>query len=320
MNAVESYPSMRPVFSRPVPTLIDANGPAVATPAADMLKNDFQNAIHRNLQSWVQWRTQLNGNLVDTVLTGRRMAEMEPIAACLDREAPHPGHPTNNPKTLLTFSASANSSTPLQTDEFYKYGIPRARITPQLHQHRHLADDDRDVGNSIPLSTSSAPELVGKRHHPIGRCWIIIATLQNWTFFLFSQCLYCFSAETSPISPMSRFPSNFLNLSDMKVISRSVAMSHTVENCYTRTKLAYVLKKRFKLNPIGRNSAMNFEKMVSIHWAVFFRQVALRGNHYRLPLWASLKLTIIVNVNIVNVLTGSVPEFCLNQTKQNAWE
>ena len=166
MNAVDffPYPSVAATFSM------------TASPtAADRLKSDFQNAIRRNLHNWAQWRIQINDSLVDAVMKGSQMAEVEPIGDCLDRAAPHPGHPTSNPKTLLTFSATANSSTPLPTDEFYKYGIPRARIDPQLqYNQRHLPDNDATVGRET--YSLSAPAL-GQRQRSPGR---MTTTLVHW--------------------------------------------------------------------------------------------------------------------------------------------
>jgi hypothetical protein len=57
--------------------------------------------------------------------------DVEPIGLFLQRDAPDPDHSTTNPCTLLTFSAAPNSSTPLPSAEFYKFGIPRARLDPQ---------------------------------------------------------------------------------------------------------------------------------------------------------------------------------------------
>lgn len=99
---------------------------------SDHLKNDFQNAIRRNLHSWVAWRTRLNDTLVDAVMTGSHIGDVEPLGQYLNRDSPHPTHPTTNPKTLLTFSASNNSSTNLHTKDFYKYGIPRVKVDPRM--------------------------------------------------------------------------------------------------------------------------------------------------------------------------------------------
>lgn len=163
MSAIEVYPSAIPAFSLTTSTTAAA---AAAAAAADRMKSDFQTALRRNLHNWAQWRIQLNDNLADAVMTGCRMAEVEPIGACLDRAAPHPGHPTNNPKTLLTYSATANSSTPLQNDEFFKYGIPRARVNLQLQQQQ-LPNEMRDGPEAVDcrLLSHSAPDLGNGRRH-----------------------------------------------------------------------------------------------------------------------------------------------------------
>jgi len=97
-------------------------------------KNDFQNAKKRNLHTWTQWRTRLNDRLVEAVLDGVELTDFEPIAQCMHREVPYPDHPTANPKTLMAYSAAENTSTNLRRKNFYKYGIPRARIDPSKQE------------------------------------------------------------------------------------------------------------------------------------------------------------------------------------------
>jgi hypothetical protein len=169
MSAVEYCPSSFPAFNLTNSTTTTA---AAAAAAADRMKSDFQTALRRNLHNWALWRIQLNDNLASAVITGCQMAEVEPIGACLDRAAPHPGHPTNNPKTLLTYSAAANSSTPLPNDEFFKYGIPRARVDPQL---QHLQQRRLEALDSRSLS-HSAPNLGNGRRHLVGR-WLFVFCL-----------------------------------------------------------------------------------------------------------------------------------------------
>jgi len=100
----------------------------------DQLKNDFQNAKKRNLHTWTQWRIRLNDKLVEAVLNGVELKDIEPIRRFMNREVPDPDHPTTNPKTLLSYSAAENTSTNLRRKNFYKYGIPRAKIDPSKQE------------------------------------------------------------------------------------------------------------------------------------------------------------------------------------------
>jgi len=100
----------------------------------DQLKNDFQNAKKRNLHTWTQWRIRLNGKLVEAVLDGAELKDVEPIMRFMNREVPDPAHPTTNPKTLLSYSAAENTSTNLRRKNFYKYGIPRAKLDPSKQE------------------------------------------------------------------------------------------------------------------------------------------------------------------------------------------
>lgn len=113
----------------------------------DTLKNDYQNAMKRNLHTWTQWRTQLNNSLADAVMTGSQVRGVQPIADCLNSDVSDPYHPTTNPKTLMSYSASANSETNLRRRYFYKYGIPRAKVlTPKVTL------DNRMTQSSLQLS------------------------------------------------------------------------------------------------------------------------------------------------------------------------
>ena len=114
--------------------------------AADYIKNDFQTAIRRNLQTWVKWRKKLNDNLVEAVMTGDQLEGVESFREFLEGVAPDPDHPTSNPSTLLSFSAASNSATNLHSKEFVKYGIPRAKLDPRQESTRQsrtsISDDD----------------------------------------------------------------------------------------------------------------------------------------------------------------------------------
>jgi len=127
-----------------MPTLLTA---MCSDSAADSLRNDFQTAIRRNLHTWVKWRTKLNDNLVDAVMTGSQLYGVESFRDFLEDDVPDPGHPASNPRTLLSFSASSNSATNLHSKEFVKYGIPRVKLDPRLESARRpctSCDDDAD--------------------------------------------------------------------------------------------------------------------------------------------------------------------------------
>jgi len=114
----------------------------------DQLKNDFQNAKKRNLHTWTQWRIRLNDKLVEAVLNGVELKDIEPISRYMNREVPDPDHPTTNPKTLLSYSAAENTSTNLRRKNFYKYGIPRAKIDPSTQESmiKSKLKNDHQVG------------------------------------------------------------------------------------------------------------------------------------------------------------------------------
>jgi len=143
-------------------SMVKCQLPVVLTPmsssdSADCLKNDFQTANLRNYHTWVTWRTKLNDNLVDAVMTGNRVDGVEPFRRFLEGVAPDPDHPTSNPRTLLNFSASTNSATNLHTKEFVKYGIPRAKLDPRIESSASTVDDmastfDEESGGDLDTS------------------------------------------------------------------------------------------------------------------------------------------------------------------------
>ena len=97
----------------------------------DHEKNDFQNAVKRNLHTWAEWRTMINDRLVEAVISGKNIPEdVETFDRYMSRSVRKPNHPTTNPKTLLTYSAAPNSATSLRRGCFYKYGIPRVKLDP----------------------------------------------------------------------------------------------------------------------------------------------------------------------------------------------
>jgi len=128
----------------------------------DQLKNDFQNAKKRNLHTWTQWRIRLNDQLVEAVLNGVELKDIEPIRRFMNREVPDPDHPTTNPKTLLSYSAAENTSTNLRRKNFYKYGIPRAKIDPSKQEtiikSKLRNDCQAGVWRSFDMSQTTSPE------------------------------------------------------------------------------------------------------------------------------------------------------------------
>ena len=124
---------------------------AMCSDSAHCLKNDFQTAIRRNLHIWVKWRTKLNDNLVEAVMTGTQLDGVESFREFLDGDAPDPDHPTSNPRTLLTFSAASNSATNLHSREFVKYGIPRAKLDLHVESARqsHTSHTDDDFATTF---------------------------------------------------------------------------------------------------------------------------------------------------------------------------
>lgn len=129
--------------------------------SARWLKNDFQTAVRRNLHIWVKWRTKLNDNLADAVMTGAELTgRVESFRDFLEGDAPDPGHPTSHPRTLLNFSAATTSATNLHSKEFVKYGIPRAKLDPRQEQEMarrsHAADDGSASTIDVAQSGSDA--------------------------------------------------------------------------------------------------------------------------------------------------------------------
>ena len=130
---------------------------AMRSDNVDYLKNDFQTAIRRNLHIWAKWRTKLNNNLVEAVMTGNQLDGVESFREFLEGDAPVPDHPTSHPRTLLTFSAASNSATNLHSKEFVKYGIPRAKLDPRLELARRSCTDyvDDDFPSSFDEESNS---------------------------------------------------------------------------------------------------------------------------------------------------------------------
>jgi len=100
---------------------------------------------------------------VDAVKTGDQLSGVQSFREYLEGDSPQPDHPTNNPRTVLSFSASSQSATNLHSKEFVKYGIPRAKLDPRLESVRRTgisSVSDGDLltsvrsGNQPTTSTS----------------------------------------------------------------------------------------------------------------------------------------------------------------------
>lgn len=71
----------------------------------------------------MRWRSEVNNQLATSVFTGRHRVDVEPLDAYLHKT----DHPSENPKTLLTYSASVDNISSLGIKRFLHYGIPRAK-------------------------------------------------------------------------------------------------------------------------------------------------------------------------------------------------
>ena len=127
----------------------------------DHEKNDFQNAVKRNLHTWAEWRTMINDRLVEAVLSGNNIPEdVEPFDCYMSRSVRQPNHPTTNPKTLLTYSAAPNSATSLRRGCFYKYGIPRVKLDPVRTMSVSSARGNNErFGSTSSMSSSGSNDI-----------------------------------------------------------------------------------------------------------------------------------------------------------------
>lgn len=130
----------------------------------DHEKNDFQNAVKRNLHTWAQWRTMINDRLVEAVISGKNIPEdVEPFDCYMSRSVRKPNHPTTNPKTLLSYSASPNSATSLRRGCFYKYGIPRVKLDPvRTVSYQTSGGNGERFGSTSSMSSSGSNDI---NHH-----------------------------------------------------------------------------------------------------------------------------------------------------------
>ncbi|KAI0219708.1 hypothetical protein LSAT2_028770 [Lamellibrachia satsuma] len=90
-----------------------------------MERHDIQTAVRRNLRNWAQWRTEINDSLVKTMTTGQSMDNVAPLRTYLKGSRPHA---TDNPKTLLAYSAALDNISQLHRTTFLSYGIPRVKM------------------------------------------------------------------------------------------------------------------------------------------------------------------------------------------------
>lgn len=94
----------------------------------------------------------INDRLVEAVISGQNLPEdVEPFDCYMSRSVPQPNHPTTNPKTLLTYSASPTTATSLRRGCFYKYGIPRVKLDPQRNREERF-------GSTSSMSSSGSAD------------------------------------------------------------------------------------------------------------------------------------------------------------------
>ena len=83
----------------------------------------------------------MNNSLVDSLLTGAPMEEVEPLDLYMQHQWRR--LPTDNPKTLLTYSASSDTNTDLPRNHFLSFGIPRAKKQPPALKRENPASETR---------------------------------------------------------------------------------------------------------------------------------------------------------------------------------
>ena len=121
----------------------------------EAFKNDFPNALKRNLHNWAQWRVDVNDQLVTSLMTGQRNVEVQPLGKYLHNRQ----HPTENPSTLLAYSASTDNISSLGMRRFLHYGIPRAKVN-QGKRHSEMSSTSRAPSTyTIPEYDEDSPYL-----------------------------------------------------------------------------------------------------------------------------------------------------------------
>ena len=90
-----------------------------------MERHDIQTAVKRNRHKWSQWRTEMNCAMVESMVSGRSMDSVVPLHTYLKGRVPHA---TDNPNTLLTYSAAFDNISRLHKTTFLSYGIPRVKV------------------------------------------------------------------------------------------------------------------------------------------------------------------------------------------------
>ena len=90
-----------------------------------MERHDIQTAVRRNRHKWSQWRTEMNCAMVESMVSGRPMDTVVPLHTYLKGRVPHA---TDNPKTLLVYSAALDNISRLHKTTFLSYGIPRVKV------------------------------------------------------------------------------------------------------------------------------------------------------------------------------------------------
>lgn len=67
----------------------------------------------------------MNSAMVESIATGRPMDNIVPLKTVLKSSLPHA---TDNPKTLLTYTAAHDNISKLHWTTFLTYGIPRVKM------------------------------------------------------------------------------------------------------------------------------------------------------------------------------------------------
>ncbi|ELT95563.1 hypothetical protein CAPTEDRAFT_228750 [Capitella teleta] len=112
------------------------------------LRNDYQHARRRNLHAWSQWRTQCTEKIVDFTIRGNTEAATDSsrLEDVLSEHATYRDDPTNTKTMLMSYSGSIGSNTSLNLSKFLRFGIPRAKLTPNLRLPVQRAKSLMDIG------------------------------------------------------------------------------------------------------------------------------------------------------------------------------
>ena len=108
-------------------------------------KEEMEEARQRNFDVWAKWRASMNDSILSDFVSGESRP-MKPLEAALHEDDPNPGA-QNDPNLLMNYSVATNSVTDLESDQFLKYGIPRAKLNTKNLEYRSLfsANGERHV-------------------------------------------------------------------------------------------------------------------------------------------------------------------------------